>query len=85
VLGRENIPTDCPVIFAPNHINALMDAIAIHSIAPYKVPVIFLARADIFNNKKSAQLLKSAKILPAFRMRDGMKTSARIMRFLNNV
>jgi 1-acyl-sn-glycerol-3-phosphate acyltransferase len=73
VLGRENIPTDCPVIFAPNHINALMDAIAIHSIAPYKVPVIFLARADIFNNKKSAQLLKSAKILPAFRMRDGME------------
>jgi 1-acyl-sn-glycerol-3-phosphate acyltransferase len=73
VLGRENIPTDCPVIFAPNHINALMDAIAIHSIAPYKVPVIFLARADIFKNKKAAQLLKSAKILPAFRMRDGME------------
>jgi 1-acyl-sn-glycerol-3-phosphate acyltransferase len=73
VLGRENVPTDCPLIFAPNHINALMDAIAIHSIAPYKVPVIFLARADIFKNKKSAQLLKSAKILPAFRMRDGME------------
>ena len=73
VLGRENIPSDSPVIFAPNHINALMDAIAIHSIAPYKVPVIFLARADIFKNKKAAQLLKSAKILPAFRMRDGME------------
>ena len=73
VLGRENIPTGCPLIFAPNHINALMDAIAIHSIAPYKVPVIFLARADIFKNKKSAQLLKFTKILPAFRMRDGME------------
>lgn len=73
VLGQENVPTDCPVIFAPNHINALMDAIAIHSIAPYKVPVIFLARADIFKNKKSAQLLKFTKILPAFRMRDGME------------
>jgi len=73
VLGRDNIPKDCPVIFAPNHINALMDAIAVHSIAPYKIPVIFLARADIFNNKKAAKVLQFTKILPAFRMRDGME------------
>ncbi|MDD4971394.1 MAG: 1-acyl-sn-glycerol-3-phosphate acyltransferase [Paludibacter sp.] len=73
VLGRENIPVDCPVIFAPNHINAFMDAIAVHSIAPHKIPVIFLARADVFNNKTAVKVLKFAKILPAFRMRDGME------------
>jgi len=73
VVGRENIPADCPLIFAPNHINAFMDAIAVHSIAPNKLPVIFLARADIFNNKTAVKLLKFAKILPAFRMRDGME------------
>ena len=73
VVGRENIPKDCPVIFAPNHINAFMDAIAVHSIAPKKLPVIFLARADIFNNKTVAGILKFLKILPAFRMRDGME------------
>lgn len=73
VVGRENIPSDSPVIFAPNHINALMDAIAVHSIAPYKKPVIFLARADVFKNKSAAKLLKFTKILPAFRMRDGME------------
>ena len=73
VVGRENIPKDCPVIFAPNHINAFMDAIAVHSIAPDKLPVIFLARADIFNNKTALKFLKFAKILPAFRMRDGME------------
>jgi len=73
VLGRENIPKDCPVIFAPNHINAMMDAIAVHSIAPKNIPVIFLARADIFSNKTSAKILKFLKIMPAFRMRDGME------------
>lgn len=73
VAGRENIPADCPVIFAPNHINAFMDAIAVHSIAPSKLPVIFLARADIFNTKAAIKLLKFAKILPAFRMQDGME------------
>jgi len=73
VIGRENIPENCPVIFAPNHINALMDAIAVHSIAPYHIPVIFLARADIFNNQTAAKILKFTKILPAFRMRDGIE------------
>ena len=73
VLGRENIPVNCPVIFAPNHINAFMDAIAVHSIAPPKIPVIFLARADVFNNKTAVKILKFAKILPAFRMRDGIE------------
>jgi len=73
VVGRENIPLDCPLIFAPNHINAFMDAIAVHSIAPERVPVIFLARSDIFRSKKNVKLLQFAKILPAFRMRDGME------------
>jgi len=73
VTGRENIPLNCPVIFAPNHINALMDALAVHSIAPPKIPVIFLARADVFNNPTAIKLLKFTKILPAFRMRDGME------------
>jgi len=73
VVGQENIPKDCPLVFAPNHINAFMDAIAVHSVAPYKQPVIFLARADVFSNKTAIKLLKFAKILPAFRMRDGME------------
>ena len=73
VVGRENIPTDCPVIFAPNHLNALMDALAVHTITPDKMPVTFLARADIFNNKIIAKFLRFIKIMPAFRMRDGVE------------
>ena len=37
VVGKENIPTDAPIIFAPNHVNALMDALAIHTVAPKKL------------------------------------------------
>jgi 1-acyl-sn-glycerol-3-phosphate acyltransferase len=77
VVGRENIPTDCPVIFAPNHTNALMDALAIHSAAPNKMPIIFLARADMFNNKTAAKVLNFMKIMPAFRMRDGVENLGR--------
>ena len=77
VIGKENIPTDCPIIFAPNHTNALMDALAVHVIAPPKMSVIFLARADIFNNKKAAKALNFAKIMPAFRMRDGVENLGR--------
>ncbi|MDR3653530.1 MAG: 1-acyl-sn-glycerol-3-phosphate acyltransferase [Paludibacter sp.] len=72
VVGKENIPVNEPIIFAPNHINALMDALAVHSVSSNKIPLIFLARSDIFNNKIAAKILKFAKILPAFRMRDGM-------------
>lgn len=46
VQGKENIPANKPVIFAPNHQNALMDALAVISTVN-KQPV-FLARADMF-------------------------------------
>ena len=69
VTGRENIPADCPVIFAPNHQNALMDPLAVLFTA-YR-QTVFLARADIFNNKFLAKIFYFLKILPVFRMRDG--------------
>lgn len=73
VIGRENIPTNVPVIFAPNHNNALIDALAIHAGAPHKMPIVFLARADIFNSKFKAKILRFCKMMPAFRMRDGVE------------
>jgi 1-acyl-sn-glycerol-3-phosphate acyltransferase len=73
VIGRENIPEDGPVIFAPNHLNALMDALAVLSVVPHQMPIVFLARADIFKNKLAAKLLRFTKIMPAFRMRDGVE------------
>ena len=77
ITGKENIPTEGPVIFAPNHTNALMDAIAVHAIVRSTLPIIFLARADLFKNKNAAKFLRFVKIMPAFRMRDGMENLGR--------
>lgn len=71
VLGKENIPTEGPVIFAPNHLNALMDALVILASTPYKLSNVFIARSDIFKKGFFAKALRFLKILPAFRIRDG--------------
>lgn len=69
VKGLENIPSDRPVIFAPNHQNALLDALAaMHGLRDITV---FMARADIFKNKRIARMLHFLKIMPVYRMRDG--------------
>ncbi len=69
VLGRENINPDHHLIFAPNHQNALMDALAV--LFTHKGQPIFLARADIFKRKTIAAILYFLKILPVYRIRDG--------------
>ncbi len=74
VLGHENIPKDKPVIFLSNHQNALMDALAI--LFGYNGPTVFLARADIFRSKGVARFLYYLKIMPVFRVRDGVESLA---------
>ncbi|TFH37332.1 MAG: hypothetical protein E4G95_04900, partial [Bacteroidia bacterium] len=72
VLGKENIRKENHNIFAPNHQNALMDALALTSTVPGQP--IFLARSDIFRKKTMAKLLYYFKMLPVFRMRDGFES-----------
>jgi len=72
VIGKENIPYDCPVIFAINHQNALMDALAI--LFTVKGQPIFLARADIFKKYFLAKVLKFMNIMPVYRIRDGYES-----------
>jgi 1-acyl-sn-glycerol-3-phosphate acyltransferase len=72
VVGRENINPDHHLIFAPNHQNALMDALAV--LFTHKGQPIFLARADIFKRKSIASILYFLKILPVYRIRDGFNT-----------
>lgn len=58
------------IIFAPNHTNALCDAMAVLGIdARQKV---FVARADIFRNPRIARVLHWLKIMPIRRIRDGI-------------
>ncbi|MBR5138924.1 MAG: 1-acyl-sn-glycerol-3-phosphate acyltransferase [Alistipes sp.] len=69
-VGRERIPQDGAVIYAPNHTNALMDALIILTMD--RKAKVFVARADIFRKPMLAKLFKFFKIMPIMRMRDGI-------------
>ena len=70
-VGLDNVPNDGAIIFAPNHTSALMDALTVLTVRQGKV--VFVARADIFNNKRVAKILNFFKIMPIVRQRDGMQ------------
>ena len=70
--GLENIPKKKPIIFAPNHQNALMDPLVI-IFTTDKQPV-FLTRADIFSKPLLLKIFTFIKMLPVYRMRDGAES-----------
>ena len=70
VQNRQVVKYDQPIILAPNHQNALMDALAI--LFSDKGQPVFLARADIFRKPAMAKILHFLNIMPVYRIRDGM-------------
>lgn len=68
-VGLEKVPQDGSVIYAPNHTNALMDALVI--LAMDRKPKVFVARADIFRRPLLAKIFTFLKIMPIMRIRDG--------------
>ncbi len=68
--GMENIPSNGAIIYAPNHTNGLMDALAVLAID--RQPKVFVARADIFEKPRIARILNWLKIMPINRVRDGL-------------
>ena len=70
-IGKERIPKDAAVIFAPNHTGTLMDALVL--LAMDNKPKVFIARADIFRNPTAAKMLAFCKMIPIMRMRDGIE------------
>ncbi|MDD4646133.1 MAG: 1-acyl-sn-glycerol-3-phosphate acyltransferase, partial [Bacteroidales bacterium] len=69
VRGREKFKVNDPILFAPNHQNALMDALVF--VSTLKQQPIFLARADIFTKKFIVRILNFLKMMPEYRIRDG--------------
>ncbi|MDX8338567.1 1-acyl-sn-glycerol-3-phosphate acyltransferase [Draconibacterium sp. IB214405] len=67
--GEENIPKNKPLLFAPNHQNALSDPLAI--LLHTRFQPVWLARADIFKPGIITLILRFLKIMPVYRMRDG--------------
>lgn len=72
VRGLEKFKPDEPIIFAPNHQNALMDALVF--VTTIKQQPVFLSRADLFKNKRIARILNFLKMMPVYRIRDGFDT-----------
>lgn len=72
IINVENVPVNEPVIFTPNHQNGLMDALAV--IYSVKRQTVFMARADIFTKKIVKKILNFLKIIPVYRIRDGVES-----------
>ena len=66
------IPEKKPVIFAANHQNALMDALAL--VLKLRFQTVFMTRADIFEKPFVKKILMSLKMLPIYRIRDGVSS-----------
>jgi 1-acyl-sn-glycerol-3-phosphate acyltransferase len=70
IKGLDTLPKKTPVIFAPNHQNAFMDALMVVTFCYHKI--WFLTRADIFKKKVAIFLLNSLRLTPVYRQRDGL-------------
>ncbi|MFA6126380.1 MAG: 1-acyl-sn-glycerol-3-phosphate acyltransferase [Bacteroidales bacterium] len=71
IRGRHKFRPNDPLLFAPNHQNALMDALVFVTTLPQEP--IFLARADIFKSKIVTRFLNFIKMMPVYRIRDGFE------------
>ncbi len=69
-IGKENIPENQAVVFAPTHRNALVDALILVN-DNIKRQVVFLARADIFKAGFLSKVFTFMRIMPVYRIRDG--------------
>ena len=70
ITGKDKIPKNKPIVFAPNHQNALSDPMAVLLHTRYQP--VWLGRADLFGNSKIVDtILRFLKIMPVYRLRDG--------------
>lgn len=70
VHGLNKLPKDAALIYGINHSNTLMDALVVLATSRHKK--VFMARGDIFANPTIAKILKFLRILPLFRIRNGV-------------
>jgi len=68
VAGLEHVPRDTPVIFAPNHQNALVDPLFLLAFAPRRVA--FLAKEPLFRIPVLGWLVRAAGAIPVYRRQD---------------
>ncbi len=67
--GLDNDSSREPLLYLPNHQNALLDALLIAVYSEQKP--YFLTRSDVFSNPVSRALFKLLRMIPIYRLRDG--------------
>lgn len=75
VANYDKIPHKGPVLFAANHQNAFLDALTLLFAQPRNV--YFLVRANIFEHPVARFWLESLRMLPIYRVRDGLRSVAK--------
>lgn len=70
ISGAENIPQDRPVFLASNHSNGFLDGVMVSALLIPKPTRIFV-RGDVFKKGWANLILRSLKLIPIFRARDG--------------
>ncbi|MCH2213875.1 MAG: lysophospholipid acyltransferase family protein [Flavobacteriales bacterium] len=75
IQGEENLPMEGPVLLAPNHQNAFMDALLPATLCPRIIH--FLVRADVFKSSLARKFFESIHMMPVYRQRDGIQNLAK--------
>lgn len=75
IRGEENLPKEGPVLLAPNHQNAFMDALLPATLCPRTIH--FLVRADVFKSPAARRFFHSIQMMPVYRQRDGIQNLAK--------
>ena len=69
ICGLERVPLNKPVLFLPNHQNALLDPLLI-AVDCNRKPY-FLTRSDVFTSSLLNKLFGLVRMIPIYRIRDG--------------
>lgn len=83
IRGLEKVPKDGAVIFAPNHVAALMDPLLM--LKTRHSAIGFGARSDIFRQPTVAKFLNWLRILPLARERNGLQEVAKNFETMDDI
>ncbi len=70
ISGAKKIPLDRPVFLASNHSNGFLDGVMVSALLMPKPTRIFV-RGDVFRKSMANFVLRSLKLIPIYRARDG--------------
>lgn len=80
-IGKENIPTDGPILVVGNHIHIMDQCLPILCT---KRPVHYMAKREYFDNKKVAWFFKLAGCIPVDRSIKDTNATGKALEVLNN-